>query len=778
MRTDHVRWVEEPNWDDAVPETKPGSGRLKLDPYPEILTPPPGLSDVTNVLGPIEDWTLPQNAETAPEWFPPKPPVPVIDLPLERRERVMFFLAAAAEIEHALMVQYLYAAYSVNPQAEFLSSDEKKVVTEIQNELLQIAREEMGHLMTVQNLLRVIGAPLTLSRGDGPFNSTLLPFRFRLEKLSLGSLAKYVTAERPIKLPDDFPNDDRWTARKIYWQAAYANDGIPVKQVGGLFSDILWMIKHKLKPSDFRSDSQEFQGAEQDWGFDATHEKLTPKTSGERLIVERFPGSDHGEILDQVYAAVHAISEQGEGWDASDDEEESHFERFFNLHQQFEPIVKAHGGRSPVHHVADNPNTTGVRGHSDDDFRCSVMKTMEITKSKNRIVNPAARALARFANIRYRMLLNHLMHFLLLDGPRYVEGIDAGDDLGARTARGYLLLWTFDEMRRLRYLSYALSQLPLDGDSATRAGVPFELPYTLTLPDQDRDRWWTHASVADAAIAQNEEELKLGELDGLNGITLPDGVDLKVFLHDVFEADTKKSATNLALAHGRPLPPPPKDFARVVQSLEEAMRGFAPQFHGSFWRGKTRDEFVSGFGSSTVNGTPDPAPDNWKLVRALERLEETRMPAGRPAVPTARREYLRDWIAKGAPDNVPNGAIGVRGEGQPSETPSGPTGESPEELLVDLLRKKRNNGAINPSHAGVSVGQSNLLNLFQDEDYGAILNFLKTGDSSQGTPLVVPGKPEESDFVRIITVGGMQFFFDQNTEVPIVEDWIMSLADE
>ena len=516
MRTDHVRWVEEPNWTDALPDTEPGSGRLDLPPYPETLTLPPGFSDITNILGPVADWELAPGSETAPEWFPPKPPVPVIDLPLERRERVMFFLAAAAEIEHALMTQYLYAAYSVNPQADFLSPTEATDVKNIQNELLQLAREEMGHLMTVQNLLRTIGAPLTLSRGDGPFNSTLLPFRFRLEKLSLGSLAKYVTAERPIKLPDDFPNDDRWAVRKIYWQAAIANDGIPVKQVGGLFSDILWMIKHKLKAADFRTDSEEFQGAEEDWGFDATHERLTPKTTGERLIVERFPGTDHGEILDQVYAAVRAISEQGEGWDPSEEDEESHFERFFDLYQQFEQIVKAHGGKSPVHNVADNPNTTGVRGHSDDKLSCSVMKAMEITKSRNRIVNPAARALARFANIRYRMLLNHLMHFLLLDGPRYVHRDNAGDSLGARTARGYLLLWTFDEMRRIRYLSYALSQLPLDGDSTTRAGVPFELPYALALPDRDPDRWWTHASVADAAIAQNEEELKLGELDDLN----------------------------------------------------------------------------------------------------------------------------------------------------------------------------------------------------------------------------------------------------------------------
>lgn len=39
--------------------------------------------------------------------------VPMHDPSLEPRDEAVFLLTAAAEIEHALMVQYLYAAYSV-----------------------------------------------------------------------------------------------------------------------------------------------------------------------------------------------------------------------------------------------------------------------------------------------------------------------------------------------------------------------------------------------------------------------------------------------------------------------------------------------------------------------------------------------------------------------------------------------------------------------------------------------------------------------------------------
>src|ERR1044072_1311651 len=65
---------------------------------------------------------------------------PMHDPPLEPRDEAVFLLSAAAEIEHALMVQYLYAAYSLRVvESEPLFQELKA----IQNLLLQIAREEM-----------------------------------------------------------------------------------------------------------------------------------------------------------------------------------------------------------------------------------------------------------------------------------------------------------------------------------------------------------------------------------------------------------------------------------------------------------------------------------------------------------------------------------------------------------------------------------------------------------------------------------------------------------
>ena len=61
----------------------------------------------------------------------------------------------------------------------------------------EVAREEMGHLMTVQNLLLALGLPPNLEREDFPPRKDLYPFALHLEPLTQRSLAKYVVAEAP-----------------------------------------------------------------------------------------------------------------------------------------------------------------------------------------------------------------------------------------------------------------------------------------------------------------------------------------------------------------------------------------------------------------------------------------------------------------------------------------------------------------------------------------------------------------------------------------------------
>src|SRR5215210_5301046 len=71
------------------------------------------------------------------------------DLPPEEELREL--LLGAAEIEHGLMAQYLYAANSCTD-------------TTLAERVRLIAVEEMGHLVTVQNLLLAAGGTPYLGR--------------------------------------------------------------------------------------------------------------------------------------------------------------------------------------------------------------------------------------------------------------------------------------------------------------------------------------------------------------------------------------------------------------------------------------------------------------------------------------------------------------------------------------------------------------------------------------------------------------------------------------
>jgi hypothetical protein len=72
--------------------------------------------------------------------LPPKPEA------MEWRDYLIMLLHIGAELEHALMVEYLYAAYSLNDRSG--TPQQRRQMSELRNLLLTVAREVMGHLLT------------------------------------------------------------------------------------------------------------------------------------------------------------------------------------------------------------------------------------------------------------------------------------------------------------------------------------------------------------------------------------------------------------------------------------------------------------------------------------------------------------------------------------------------------------------------------------------------------------------------------------------------------
>jgi Ferritin-like len=363
------------------------------------------------------------------------------DPPLEPRDEAVFLLTAAAEVEHALMAQYLYAAYSVRVDAGDVNDPRRAV----QGVLRQIAREEMGHLATVQNLLHVVGGPLYLGRDPAPSSAGVHPFRFRLEPVSLGSLAKYVIAESPSPLPPDFLTDDGTLYDQLLLDAAAANDGEPVRHVGRIFARLHHLFTVALTDDDISTDTVGRHATFPDWGYDPQDLAV-----GDPLIVDEISGPDAAAVRAAAADAVRAIGAQGEGFDPGPVEDESHFERFLNLYKTVAALTAS--GVEVAREVTTDPNTTHAPAAR---FARGTDAATEEQRAPGRITHERARAWAQLFNMRYRMLLGTLAHFLRVDGPRY------GPD-GDRTARGLLLIATFDEMRHLAKIAGKLVELPMD----------------------------------------------------------------------------------------------------------------------------------------------------------------------------------------------------------------------------------------------------------------------------------------------------------------------------
>jgi hypothetical protein len=119
---------------------------------------------------------------------------------IEHREALIYMLCQAAELEHGIMCQYLFAAFSLKQSTdEGLTPDALDAVTRWRQAVAHVATDEMLHLALVQNVLSAIGAAPHLTRPNLPaparhypagVNLTLVPFGER-------ALQHFMYLERP-----------------------------------------------------------------------------------------------------------------------------------------------------------------------------------------------------------------------------------------------------------------------------------------------------------------------------------------------------------------------------------------------------------------------------------------------------------------------------------------------------------------------------------------------------------------------------------------------------
>jgi hypothetical protein len=356
-------------------------------------------------------------------------------------EELRELLRAAAEIEHGLMAQYLYATFS-STNAPITSS------------IRGIAIEEMGHLVTVENLLLAAGSPPYLGRYDHSPND-FDPFPFHLEPVSRGVLAKYAACEMPTL--EDVDPEEQDVLPELLADAAAAAGTIAPHRIGLLYTKIYWLLRPSdAPPADPSGEPWEGypvamvaqiepgrhvgqypppgplppQATEDDW------------QSGNPSVLVCPVGSRAEAML-----AVARVAAQGEGFAS---EADAHFDRFVAAYRQ--AVVAGSIGRP----FATDPWYVGAGA-------ASGAPEAEITA-------PRAIEFARLGDVIYETLLLTI-------------GLTLHPDNGfGADRRSRLAGLCIDLMRRsLRSLARAFPRLRIRDDATSP-----ELSPCLTLPpDQD-----------------------------------------------------------------------------------------------------------------------------------------------------------------------------------------------------------------------------------------------------------------------------------------------------
>ena len=451
------------------------------------------------------------------------PDLDAFPTPLAKAE---ILLQSACEVEHALMVQYLYSAYSLKAPAEVSDPGQRKVLSETSakgwpHTLLTVAREEMGHLMSVENMLLLLGLAPNFEREDFPPTNDFYPFPLHLEPLTQRSLAKYVVAEAPSGAVDI---DD------IVALAVEAS-GTTINRVGVLYGllglifaapdevqsgatgDPDWDVvvrglsdaAFQQAPADawhlpddaFHPDSVARQGDPEDWQVS-------------QLRVFRM--ADRAAALH----AIRDIGEQGEGAPGGD--ELSHFARFLGIYRGADGAVAfppAGGSWVPARDVPTD------------------LRLQDVTVARTR-------RWVELADLRYALLLGFLEHYLLM----------------ATDRRSVLIGWIFAEMRsNLGYIARQLTSMPRAGAQAGAAPVAataFTLPAELHLPADEPARWELHRRRTEQSVAKVQEMQAAGEDAG------------NMYLSDLLEADRARLAL---MSQPPPAGPIPTSYARDIRPL-------------------------------------------------------------------------------------------------------------------------------------------------------------------------------------------------------------------
>ena len=354
------------------------------------------------------------------------------EIVLGSREQLLHLLAEAAEIEHTLMCSYLYAAFSLKRREdEGLSTEEGEAVERWRQAIMNVAVEEMGHLLIVANLTVAVGGRAHFARPNFPVEPGYFPAGVvvRLRAFSMETLDHFIFLERPQGMAGD---DDG-----TYKQPAYRRDQailglMPGAQDYATIGHLYEAIRANLR----------FLGSR----LGKAHLFVGPPESQVGHKVIDLEGVDAICDLDGACKAIDVIVEQGEG--SASDRDDSHYRSFLGVREEFERLKQANAAFHPAWPAADNP----------------VLRRPPEPQDKVYIDDPKAAELLDFACATYGLLLRLLVQSFGRQG------------LERRAQQERLISAAIDLMHVLAEVSDALARTPASsGTPGVNAGMSFTM---------------------------------------------------------------------------------------------------------------------------------------------------------------------------------------------------------------------------------------------------------------------------------------------------------------
>jgi hypothetical protein len=232
---------------------------------------------------------------------------------IEHREALIYMLCEAAELEHGLMCEYLFAAFSLKQRLdEGVTAEQLAAIDRWRRAILGVAEQEMLHLSLASNLLSAVGMSPHLVRPNLPHPARHYPpgVTVALLPFSEAAIRHFMFLERPEGMALD---DAEGIAASEHAVALMDPDAIaPVLQtfatVGHLYRSIEAGLRHLV---DKWGEAKVFVG---------------PPEAQARPEHFRWPALVSVTDLASAVRAIETIVDQGEG--PRGDWRNAHFGRF------------------------------------------------------------------------------------------------------------------------------------------------------------------------------------------------------------------------------------------------------------------------------------------------------------------------------------------------------------------------------------------------------------------------------------------------------------------